>query len=313
TREHLAHRRGHRARRAVVRLRLERPRGGADRDRTVGRRVGGGDEALPRPLAAVPVHVDEQARRTGGRGLRLQDQLAYEQLHVVVLGAVRTGVHRALAVLPGGRQLGRGEAVVDAVRVGAAVPDRAHDLALVVFARSGWGAAALRGEGRIVVQVRAAEALRGRVTVVAAVRTRIARVGVFGHLVVARLRVRRVHHAEAAVDLVDARAEAAEDVHEEGRDDEAGLVAASLRAARDAAVRVARHLASRDAGAGRVRVPARDARGVLAFREGVRPVHGEGRLHAGRERHGLAVRGHPRELQARTAGSAAVGVAAARP
>src|SRR5207244_2072225 len=240
-------------------------------------------------------------------------QLAHEQLAVVVRGAVRTGSRRALAVGPGGRQLGRGEAIVDAVRVGAAVPDRAHDLALVVVARSGWGAAALRGEGRIVVQVRAAEALRGRVTVVAAVRARTARIGLFRHLVVARLRVRRVHHADAAVDLVDARAEAAEDGHEEGRDDEARLVAAALRAARDAAVRVAGDLAARDARAGRVRVPARDARGMLAAREAVCGRDGEGRLHAGRERHDLAVRGDPRELHARTAGSAAVGVAAARP
>src|SRR5438132_3383321 len=310
TREHLAHRRGHRARRAVVRLRPERSRGGSDRDRTVGRRVGGGDEALPRPLAAVPIHVDERARRTGGRGLRLQDQLAYEQLAVVVRGAVRTGSRRALAVAPGGRQLGRGEAVVDAGRVGAAVPDRAHDLALVVVAGLGRGAGERR---RVVVQVRAAEALGVRVAVIAAVRTRIARIGVLGHLVVARLRVRRVHHTDAAADLVDARAEAAEDVHEEGRDEEARLVAAALRAARDAAVRVVGDLAARDARAGRVRVPARDARGVLAFREGVRPVHGDRRLHAGREGHDLAVRGDPRELHARTAGSAAVGVAAARP
>src|SRR5439155_15616259 len=179
--------------------------------------------------------------------------------------------------------------------------DRAHDLALVVVARSGWGAAALRGEGRIVVQVRAAEALRARVTVVAAVRAWIARVGVFGLVVVARLRVRRVHHAEAAVDLVDARAEAAEDVHEEGRDEEAGLVAASLRAARDAAVRVARHLASRDAGACRVRVPARDADAVLAGREAARRRYREDRLDPSREGHDLAVGGDPRELEARTA------------
>src|SRR5207245_9008010 len=160
-------------------------------------------------------------------------------------------------------QLGRGEAVVDAVRVGAAVPDRAHDLALVVVARSGWVAAALRDDGRIVAQVRAAEAFRGRVTVVAAVRTRIARVGVFGHLVVARLRVRRVHHTDAAADLVDARAEAAEDVHEEGRDDEAGLIAASLRCPGGAAVRVAGDRAAWDAGRRPGRVGARDGRGGL--------------------------------------------------
>src|SRR5439155_6721890 len=90
-------------------------------------------------------------------------------------------------------------------------------------------------------------------------------------------------------------------------------LAPALRAARDAAVRVVGDLAAGDARAGRVRVPARDARGVLAFRESVRPVHGERRLHAGREGHDLAVRGDPRELHARTAGSAAVGVAAARP
>src|SRR5439155_9562833 len=281
------------------------------------------DEARPRPPAAVPVHVDERARRTGGRGLRLQDQLAHEQLAVVVRGAVRTGSRRALAVGPGGRQLGRGEAVVDAVYVGAAVPDRAHDLSGQVVALAG-GRAGLRharlpcgtltgAAGRahccnrrgampalgIVLQVHPADAVPSvGIVVVATVRTRIARIGVFGHLVVARLRVRRVYDADAAADLVDARAEAAEDVHEEGRDDEAGLVAASLRPPGDAAVRVARHLASRDAGACRVRVPARDADAVLASREAARRPYREDRLDASREGHDLAVGGDPRELEA---------------
>src|SRR5207249_2292378 len=135
----------------------------------------------------------------------------------------------------------------------------------------------------------------------------IARVGHLDHVVVARLRVGGVHDTHPAVDLVHARAEPAQDVHEKGRHDEARLVAAPLRAAGDAAVRVARHLAPRNPRARRVRVPARDARAVLAGGEGARR-HREVRLHPGRERHHLPVGRDPRELEARARGAAAVGV-----
>src|SRR5206468_7726384 len=102
-------------------------------------------------------------------------------------------------------------------------------------------------------------ALRARVAVVAAVRPRVARVAVLGDLVVPGLRLGGVHDPAAAPDLVHARAEAAQDVHEEGRDDERRLVAAPLRAARDAAVRVAGDLASGDSRARRARVSTGDA------------------------------------------------------
>src|SRR5207253_2922348 len=143
--------------------------------------------------------------------------------------------------------------------------------------------------------------------VVAAVRAGIAGVGHLDHVVVARLRVGSVHDAHPAVDLVDARAEPAQDAHEEGRHDEARLVAAPLRAAGDAAVRVTRHLAPRDARARRVWVPARNAGAVFAGGEGAWR-HGEVRLHPGRERHHLPVGRDPRELEARARGAAAVGV-----
>src|SRR5204863_1905841 len=51
-------------------------------------RVGGSDEAAPRPPASVPVHVDERARRPRRRRLGLEDDLAHEQLPVVVRRAV---------------------------------------------------------------------------------------------------------------------------------------------------------------------------------------------------------------------------------
>src|SRR5207249_5139564 len=178
---------------------------------------------------------------------------------------------------------GRGEAELDTVRVGAAVPDRAHDLPLEVVTGA---RGRTKRRRRVVIHVHAAQALRGRVTVVAAVRAGIAGVGHLDHVVVASLRVGGVHDAHAAVDLVHARAEPAQDVHEEGRHDEARLVAAPLRAAGDAAVRVARHLAPRDPRAGRVRVPARAAGAVLAGGEGAWR-HREVRLHPGRERHSL--------------------------
>src|SRR5438132_20932 len=84
----------------------------------------------------------------------------------------------ALAVRPGGRQLRRDQAEVDAVRVRAAVAERPYDLPLVVLACPVDRAATLRRERRIVVQIHAADALRRRVAVVAAVRSRIARVAV---------------------------------------------------------------------------------------------------------------------------------------
>src|SRR5439155_14502069 len=130
---------------------------------------------------------------------------------------------------------------------------------------------------------------RGRVAVVAAVRPRIARVAGLRHLVVAGLRVGRVHDAAAAPDLVDARAEAAEDVDEEGRHDEARLIAAALRAAGDAAVGVVRHLTSRNAHARCGRVAARDAEVVLAGREGCLRRHRERGLRPGGEWHYLSV------------------------
>src|SRR6202040_1564040 len=98
-------------------------------------------------------------------------------------------------------------------RVRLAVADGAYDLAgAVVPLPAAAGVARLR---RRVV---------GRA--VLAVRTGIGRVGGLRHLVVAGLRVRAVHGAEAAAILVEARAEAAEERDEERRDAEPGLIAA---------------------------------------------------------------------------------------
>src|SRR5207249_5715075 len=214
-----------------------------DGDRAIRLRVRRGDEAGARALAAVAVLIGERARRSRRRRLGLEDELAHEELAVVERRSRSAHAGGALAVRPGGRQLRRDQAEMDAVRVRAPVTDGAHDLPLVVLARPVDRAAPLRREGRIVVPVRAAEALGAGVTVVAAVRPRIARVSVLVDVVVAGLRIGRVHDPTAARDLADARAEPAEDVDEERRHDEAGLIAASLRAARDAPVGISRDLA----------------------------------------------------------------------
>src|SRR5205085_1537722 len=173
----------------------------------------------------------------------------------------------ALAIHPGGRQLGRDEPEVDAGSVGTAVPDRAYDLAGEIVA--------LRGACRL---------CRIVAGIVDAVRPRIARVTDLVDLVVARLRARGIDDARAAIDLVDTRAEAADEVHEEGRDDEGRLVAAPLRGPRNAARGVPRQRASRDAGARPVWIAARHTRDMLASRRRSRRLHRERRLDTGRER-----------------------------
>ena len=275
--------------------------------------VGGGDEAGTRTLAPVAVQVAEGPGRAGRRRLGLENELAHQELAVVVRGSVCARTGRALPIRPRRRQLGGDQPEVDAIRVDGAAADRAHDLSLVVEAGAPRRTAVLRRQGRIVVQVGAADALRRRLAVVAAVRSRIARVGDLHHLVVSGLWMGGIHHATPARDLVHARAEPAQDVDEERRDDEARLITATLRAARHAAVRIARHLAAGDPRTGRVRVPAGDTHAMLAGRGAVGSGHRERRLRPGGERHHLPVGRDPREVHARPRRVPAVGVGRAGP
>src|SRR5205823_5541915 len=202
----------------------------------------------------------------------------------------------ALAVAPGGRQLRGRHADLDAARVGHPVPRRDPDPAPRIGALPGAERVA-RLPGRLIAGA------------VLAVRPRIARVALLRELVVARLRVRGVDHAEATVELVRLRAE----VEDPGADQDRGQHEARALAARVAERAV--HVVARGVVAAALDVrtladrPALDAHGVLAGGGGVLG-HGEGR-DGRRRRLRHTPRVDPGRLRARARRPAAVGVAGA--
>src|SRR5438046_3076463 len=249
-------------------------------------------EAGSHALAGVAVQLHERSRHTRRRRLGGQRELAHQALSIIEGGIRRT----ALAVAPGGRQLRGRHADLDAARVVRPVPL----LDLDPPPRIG----ALPGAERVA-------RLPGRriAGAVLAVRPRIARVALLRELVVARLRVRGVDHAEATVELVRLRAE----VEDPGADQERGHQAARALAALVAERAV--HVVARGVVAAALDVrtladrPALDAHGVLAGGGGVLG-HGEGR-DGRRRRLRHTPRVDPGRLRARARRPAAVGVAGA--
>src|SRR5213078_2115143 len=112
------------------------------------------------------------------------------------LSIIEGGIRRtALAVAPGGRQLRGRHADLDAARVVRPVPLRDLDPPPRIGALPGADRVArLRVQSRVIGGA------------VLAVRPRVARVALLRELVVARLRVRGVDHADATVELARLRA-----------------------------------------------------------------------------------------------------------
>src|SRR5438132_367221 len=248
-------------------------------------------EAGSHALAGVAVQLHERSRHTRRRRLGGQRELAHQALSIIEGGIRRT----ALAVAPGGRQLRGRHADLDAARVDHAVPLRDLDPPPRIAALT--GAEVVAG-------------LRGLIAgAVLAVRPRIARVALLRELVVARLRVRGVDHAEATVELVRLRAE----VEDPGADQDRGQREARALAALVAERAV--HVVARGVVAAPLDVrtladrPALDAHGVLAGGGGVLG-HGEGR-DGRRRRLRHTPRVDPGRLRARARRPAAVGVAGA--